>query len=73
MQLLDSLRCYPLDASIADLAGACIRRCRARGIVLDRPDAIIGATALHHDLVLVTYNSEHFPLPELQLYEKMPG
>ena len=46
---------YPLDIAIADLAGEYIRRCRAQGITLDTPDAIIGATAVHHGLVFVTY------------------
>ena len=69
MQLLDSLLSYPLDAAVADLSGELIRRCRTQGIVLDIPDAIIGATAIHHGLVLVTYNSKHFPMPELHLYQ----
>jgi predicted nucleic acid-binding protein len=69
MQLLDSLLSYPLDAAIADLGGEIIRRYRADGITLDKPDAIIGATAIHHDLILVTYNSKHFPMPELRLYQ----
>jgi len=69
MRLLDSLLAYPLDVAIADLAGEYIRRYRAQGITLDKPDTIIGATAVLHGLVLVTYNQKHFPMPELQLYE----
>jgi predicted nucleic acid-binding protein len=69
MQLLDSLVSHPLDALIADLGGEFIRRYRAQGITLDKPDAIIAATAIHHDLVLVTYNSRHYPTPELRLYQ----
>ena len=72
MRLLDSLACYPLDAAIADLAGEYIRHYRAKGITLDKPDAIIGATAVYHGLVLVTYNARHFPMPELRIYEQMP-
>jgi len=72
MRLLDSLRSYPLDVATADLAGEYIRRYRAQGITLDKPDAIIGATAVRHGLVLVTYNPKHFPMPELRLYEQMP-
>jgi predicted nucleic acid-binding protein len=72
MRLLDSLLSYPLDIAIADLAGDYIRNYRARGITLDKPDAIIGATAVHHGLVLVTYNSKHFPMPELRLYQELP-
>jgi predicted nucleic acid-binding protein len=69
IQLLDSLLSYPLDAAIADLGGEFIRRYRVQGITLDKPDAIIGATAISHDLVLVTYNSKHYPMPELHRYQ----
>jgi predicted nucleic acid-binding protein len=69
LRLLDSLPAYPLDVSTADLAGEYIRRYRAQGISLDKPDAIIGATAVLQDLMLVTYNPKHFPMPELQLYK----
>ena len=69
MNLLDSLLSFPLNAAIADLGGELIRRYRAQGITLDKPDAIIGATAIHHGLVLVTYNSKHYPMPELRLYQ----
>lgn len=72
MRLLDSLHPYPLDVAIADLAGEYIRHYRAQGVILDKPDAIIGATAVSHGLVLVTYNPKHFPMPELRLYEQMP-
>lgn len=68
MRFLNSLSAYPLDAAVADLAGEIIRRCRSEGVMIDRPDAIIGATAIQHHLVLVTYNARHFPLPELHLY-----
>jgi len=72
MRLLDSLICYPLGATIADLAGEYIRRYRGQGITLDKPDAIIGATAVHHGLVLVTHNPRHFPMAELRLYSELP-
>ena len=61
-----------MDTAIADLSGEFIRRYRVKGIVLDRPDAIIGATAVHHGLCLVTYDSRHFPMPELRLYQDLP-
>jgi predicted nucleic acid-binding protein len=69
MRLLDSLLSYPLNATVADLTGELIRRHRASGMTLDKPDAIIGATAILHDMVLVTYNSRHFPMSELRLYQ----
>ena len=71
-QLLDSLPAFPLDSATADLAGEFIRRYRQQGLILDRPDAIIGATAIQGRCVLVTYNRAHFPMPELALYSPMP-
>lgn len=72
LRLLDSLPAFPLDSAIADLAGEFIRRYRQQGIILDRPDAIIGATAVQQHCVLVTYNQAHFPMPELTRYAPMP-
>jgi len=72
MRLLDSLFSWPLDVAVADLAGNYIRQFRSKGVTLDKPDAIIGATAVLHDLVLVTYNVKHFPIAELKVYRHMP-
>lgn len=72
LRFLDALACYPLGAALADLAGELVRRCRQQGITLDIPDALIAATALHHDLVLLTYNPRHFPMPGLRRYPHMP-
>lgn len=72
MRFLNSLSTYPLDAAVADLAGEIIRRCRSESVMVDRPDAIIGATAIRHSLVLVTYNAKHFPMPGVRLYDKLP-
>jgi len=68
MRLFESLHAWPLDAAIADLAGDTIRQFQSQGIVLDRLDAIIGATVIHHNLVLVTYNAKHVPMDKLSLY-----
>ncbi|MBI4772476.1 MAG: type II toxin-antitoxin system VapC family toxin [Chloroflexi bacterium] len=73
LRLLDSLPYYPLDAAIADQAGEYIRWYRGQGVTLSKPDAVIGATAVRHALVLVTYNREDFPMPELRLYAAMPA
>ncbi len=71
LQFLDALACYPLGIAAADLAGDLVRRYRRQGVTLDIPDALIAATALHYELVLLTYNPRHFPMPELQLYAPM--
>ncbi len=64
---------FPFTSAIADLTGDLLRQYRAQGMILSKPDAMIGATAIHHNLVLVTYNPQHFPMPEIQLYPNMPA
>lgn len=70
---LDALACYPIDRAVADRAGALLRTYRRRGVTLDVPDALIAATALQHDLTLLTYNARHFPMPEVRRYGEMPA
>ncbi len=42
---------------------------RRRGELIADFDILIGATALHHDLTLLTYNTRHFKrIPDLKLY-----
>jgi tRNA(fMet)-specific endonuclease VapC len=67
MALLDSLMNLPVDGAIADRAGRLIYQYARQGIQLSLPDALIAATALHHDLALATTNPKHFPIPELHL------
>ena len=68
MELLDSLENLPLDEAIADHAGRLIYQYARQGIQFSFPDALIAATALHHDLTLVTTNPKHFPVPSLRLH-----
>lgn len=66
--LLDSLKAYDVTPAIANLAGTFIRDYRAKGITLDFVDSIIAATAVIHGLTLLTYNTKHYPMPEVKLY-----
>ena len=68
MELLDSLDNLLVDEAIADRAGRLTYQHARRGIQLSFPDAIITATALHHDLTLATTNPKHFPMPDLRLH-----
>ena len=68
MELLDSLENLPVDEAIADLAGGLIYQYARQGIQFSFPDALIAATALHHDLTLATTNPRHFPMPDLRLH-----
>ena len=42
---------------------------RRRGEIISDFDILIGATAIHHDLTLLTYNTRHFKrIPDLKFY-----
>lgn len=73
LRFLDALTCYAFDAAVADRTGELLREHRARGITLSKPDAMIAATALELNAVLLTYNTKHFPMPELHLFAAMPA
>ena len=59
-ELLASLISLPVTASIADRAGRMIYTHARKGFQVSFPDALIAATALEHDLILVTTNVRHF-------------
>ena len=42
---------------------------RRKGELISDFDMLLGATALHHDLTVLTYNTRHFKrIPDLKLY-----
>lgn len=61
-KLLSRFLTYELDADIADRSGDFIRRARAAGQFVSIPDAIIAATAVQHNLTLVTLNQKNFAM-----------
>ncbi len=67
LALLNALVNLPVDEAIADQAGRLIYQYARRGFQFSFPDAVIAATALRYDLVLVTTNVRHFPVPELEV------
>ena len=68
-KLLRSLEFYPVTWEIARLAGDLFRQWRQKGQTLSLADVTIAAVCLTHELVLVTANRKHFPMPELQLFQ----
>lgn len=66
---LSQLKYYPINSEIALSAIELIdKHSAAHGLFL--ADAMIGATALHYDLVLVTFNGKHFrSIKELSVTE----
>jgi predicted nucleic acid-binding protein len=69
---LDSLECYEITASVAEVAGKLKRQWAKRGHTLTLADTVIAAVALEHRCPLATDNQKDFPMQELQLYE-LPG
>ncbi|HEY66751.1 MAG TPA: type II toxin-antitoxin system VapC family toxin [Thermoflexia bacterium] len=61
--LFDALFGLPVTREVAQLGGGYRQRYRHEGVGLI--DALIAATAVLGDLVLVTYNHRHFPMPNL--------
>lgn len=66
-ELLSALRLLPVDRGVAERAAEYIKTYQDRKDP-DFADAIIAATAVVHDLTLVTYNRQHYPMRELKLY-----
>ncbi len=67
-RFLDRLEQYGLDPQLARLAGLLKNEWAQKGRTLGVVDLIIAATALAHNLVLMTDNRKHFPMPQLALY-----
>jgi tRNA(fMet)-specific endonuclease VapC len=58
----------PLDQEVAGLAADIFADLRKKGQTLDHNDVLIAATALIHDMVLVTNNTSHFQrIPKLSI------
>ena len=66
-EFLEVLEIHFLDRPIAHLAGSFLREYRGKGISLGLADVIIGATAIAKELILVTYNTRHYPMPGIQM------
>jgi len=60
-EILASITSLPVTDVIADRAGRMIYERARKGFQVSFPDALIAATALEHDLTLVTTDVKHFP------------
>jgi len=67
-ELLSGMRQYEVTAEIAKLAGSLRNEGLSVGRSLSLLDMFIAATAITHDMILVTYNRKDFPMPEIELY-----
>lgn len=66
-KFLDSLEYYEVTKNIAEQAGKYKRQYLEKGITLSLSDAIIATVALSNNLILVTDNAKHYPMPEINL------
>lgn len=62
-------RIVPIERHTADLAGRIIARSRTEGWKMESMDALIGATAMVHDMTLATLNRKHFERLGMELVE----
>lgn len=69
LETLNVLESLPVVEDIADKAGELVRVWRAKGVTFGIADALIAATALQHNLALLTTNPKHFPMPSLTIYQ----
>ena len=59
-KLLSRFTNLDLDAAVADKAGEVVFRSRRANKLIAMPDAVIAATALVHNITLVTFNISDF-------------
>ncbi len=68
-RFLKSLRIFDVNMEIASKAARLMRESKAKGGTLDLPDSVIAATCLLHELILVTYNTKHYPISEIKFHQ----
>ena len=71
-RFLKSLRIFDVNMEIASKAAQLIREYKGKGITLDLPDSVIAATCILHELILVTYNTRHYPISEMKFHPLPP-
>lgn len=53
-------RILPIDAQTATLWGSLMARLRQQGVVIPAVDGLLAATALQHNIYIMTRNTRHF-------------
>jgi len=67
-RFLNALEPYDLDSQLARAAGLLKNEWARKGRTIGVIDMMIAATALAHNLTLMTDNRKDFPMPQLALY-----
>lgn len=64
----ENCRVLPVVTAIADISASIYAELRRNNLIISHTDVLIGATALYHNLAVVTNNQSHFQrIPGLQL------
>jgi tRNA(fMet)-specific endonuclease VapC len=73
-QFLRPVQVVPLNRVIMRRFAIIRGQLRKQGQIVTDPDLLIAATAIEHDLTLVSRNRRHFErIPDLALYEEGPA
>ena len=68
-EFIDLCEVYSVTREIAVQASLFYTHLRSKGIKIQNEDLLIGATAVHYDLPLLTKNLKHFlKIPELRIF-----
>jgi predicted nucleic acid-binding protein len=62
-------RVLPIDLRVAGIWGEIDATARRAGLTVPAPDGLIAATALHHDLAVMTRNTAHFEATGVRLVD----
>ncbi|MBU4293421.1 MAG: PIN domain-containing protein [Actinobacteria bacterium] len=65
----DSIEIFDINYEISRIGAFYVSQYKKKGYTLNLLDCLIAATCVLNNIVLVTYNIEHFPIPELKLYD----
>jgi len=65
---LNSLQVYDVNRATANMAGKYIRKYRSKGITLPLADTLIAITCIINNLILVTYDTKHYPISDLKIF-----
>lgn len=70
-RLYNIFEVIPVTREVAEIAGEYREKYSKKGIRLPTIDVLIAATAIMHQRTLVTRNTKHFPMPEVELYQNI--
>lgn len=69
-KLIDSLEYWETTRETAKLAGSYRFDFARKGVALTTTDALVAAVAVKHGAVLVTANTKHYPMKEVELLQQ---